>query len=242
MKRAIIIGASSGIGHEVSTLLVKEGWTIGIAARRTDLLEEIKALSPDKVEIEELDVTKSDAPEKLLTLISRLGGVDLFFYASGVGKVNTELDTQTEVSTVDVNVTGFTRMMDTIFNYMAENNGGHIAAITSVAGTKGVSIAPSYSASKAYQIYYIQALEQLAFTRKLNISFTDIRPGFVRTELIEGRNYPMTMDSTYAARLILKSVMARKHVSFIDWRYRLLVFFWRLIPRRVWRKAVLKVK
>lgn len=242
MKRAIIIGASSGIGREVSTLLLKAGWAIGIAARRADRLEEIKALSPAQVEVMPLDVTKADAAEKLLALVGRLGGVDLFFYASGVGKVNTGLDTQTELGTLDVNVMGFTRMLDTIFNYMAANGGGHIAAITSVAGTKGIGAAPSYSASKAYQSYYIQALQQLAYSRRLDIKFTDIRPGFVRTPLIDGRNYPMTMEATYAARLILKAVMAGRHVSIIDWRYKILVSLWRMIPRCIWRKIKITVK
>lgn len=150
MKRAIIIGASSGIGREVSKILLAEGWNIGIAARREDKLLEIKELNPGMVEVCAMDVTKRDAPGKLLDLVGRMGGVNLFIYCSGVGHQNPRLDLGTELSTVDVNVFGFTQMVDTMFNYMADNLGGDIAVISSIAGTKGLGAAPCYSASKAF--------------------------------------------------------------------------------------------
>lgn len=237
MKRAIIIGASSGIGREVSKLLLADGWFIGIAARREDRLLEIKSINPGMVEIMSVDVTAGDAPGRLLDLIGRLGGVNLFLYSSGVGRQNMRLDVETETHTVDVNVRGFTRMIDTVFNYMADNLGGDIAVISSVAGTKGLGAAPSYSATKAYQNTYIQALEQLSNMRRLHIRFTDIRPGFVNTPLLSGSGrYPMLMDKVSVARDIVRAVTAHRHVAVIDWRYRILVFFWRMIPRRVWRR------
>lgn len=237
MKRAIVIGASSGIGCEVSKLLVADGWQLGIAARRVDRLEEIKRISPSQVEVMRIDVTSADAPERLLDLIKTLGGVSLFVYCSGVGKQNPELDTDVELSTVGVNVKGFTAMVDTIFNYMAAHLGGDISVISSIAGTKGLGVAPSYSATKAYQNVYIQALEQLSNMRHLHIRFTDIRPGFVRTDMLAGSgHYPLLMDKTAVARELLRAVKAHRHVHVIDWRYRFVVLIWRLIPNRLWRK------
>ena len=236
MKRAIVIGASSGIGREVCKLLIADGWHVGIAARREDKLAEIKAASPQSVEMMRIDVTADDAPERLLALVKALGGVNLFVFCSGVGKQNAGLDRGVELSTVDVNVKGFTCMIDTIFNYMAENLGGDIAVISSIAGTKGLGVAPSYSATKAYQNTYVQALEQLANMRRLHIRFTDICPGFVDTPLLAGGKYPMLMDKTVVARKLLRAVKAHRHVRVIDWRYRILVFFWRLIPNFIWRK------
>lgn len=73
--------------------------------------------------------------------------------------------------------------------------------------------------------------------RRLHIRFTDIRPGFVDTDLLAGSgNYPMLMDKADVARELLRAVMSHRHVHVIDWRYRILVFFWRLIPDRLWRK------
>ena len=80
-KRAIVIGASSGIGREVARLLMAEGWTLGVAARRTDLLQTL-----GDVQVEQIDVTSEKAPERLRALIDKVGGMDLFFYASGIGR------------------------------------------------------------------------------------------------------------------------------------------------------------
>lgn len=237
MKRAIVIGASSGIGREVAKLLLADGWLVGIAARREDLLMEVKAINPGMIEVMRIDVTAADAQERLLELAKRLGGVNLFVYCSCIGKQNPELDTGLELTTVDVNVKGFTAMIGTIFNYMAENLGGDIAVISSIAGTKGLGVAPSYSATKAFQNTYIQALEQLSNMRRLHIRFTDIRPGFVDTDLLSGSGrYPMLMQKEAVAREMLRAVYAHRHVHVIDWRYRLLVFAWRLMPRWLWRR------
>ena len=85
-KKAIIVGASSGIGLEVAKLLLSDGWQLGIAARREELLQTLKAKAPERIEIMTIDVTKPDAGEKLQTLIDQLGGMDLYFHASGIGK------------------------------------------------------------------------------------------------------------------------------------------------------------
>lgn len=237
MKRAIVIGASSGIGREVSRLLLADGWTVGVAARREDRLLELKASSPDNVEVMRIDVTAADAGERLLELVKRLGGVSLFVYCSGVGWQNAGLEPAPELATVDVNVKGFTAMVGTMFNYMAANLGGDIAVISSVAGTKGLGVAPSYSASKVYQNTYIQALEQLSNMRRLHIRFTDIRPGFVDTDLLSGGgHYPMLMDKAVVARHIVRAIYAHRHVCVIDWRYRVLVALWRAMPSWLWRK------
>lgn len=236
MKRAIIIGASSGMGREVCNILLADGWKVGVAARRVNLLDEILETYPDRVEVMRIDVTAPDAPVRLTDLAERIGGVDLFLCSSGIGKQNFQLDSNIELATVDVNVKGFTAVVDAMFNYMATHSGGHIAVISSIAGTKGLGAAPSYSATKAFQNTYIEALEQLAYMRRLPICFTDIRPGFVDTDLLaDGSSYPMLMDKRRVARSIVKAIYARRHVKVIDWRYRMLVALWKMVPRRLWR-------
>lgn len=239
MKRAIIIGASSGMGREVARILLAEGWRVGVAARRTAPLRELEIANPKQVVSADIDVNDEEAPAKLLSLIERFGGIDLYFHAAGVGWQNPQLDLTVELDTVRTNGMGFTRLVDTAFGYMATHGGGHIAVISSIAGTKGLGPAPAYSATKAFQNTYIQALEQLANARRLPIRFTDIRPGFVDTPLLAGGHYPMLMSSTAVARQIVRAVNRRRHVRVIDWRYRVLVFFWRLIPNVVWRRLAL---
>lgn len=234
-KRAIVIGASSGIGREVAKLLIQEGWTLGVAARRIELLQDI-----GNVEVEQIDVTTEDAPARLRSLIERLGGMDLFFYASGIGKQNRELQQDIEIATMQTNALGFTRMIGEAYRYFAEQGAGHIAAITSIAGTKGLGPAPAYSATKAMQNVYLQALEQQAHARGLRIRFTDIRPGFVDTALLSGDfHYPMMLKPQNVACEIIRAINARKHIRVIDWKYRLLTAVWRRIPLFLWRRIKL---
>jgi short-subunit dehydrogenase len=242
MKKAIIIGASSGMGKEVSKMLLADGWQIGIGARRTDALEEIKQMKPEAVVTTAIDVMADDAPQRLGQLIADNGGMDLFFLASGIGKQNPNLDSEIELRTVATNGMGFTRMVDTAFNWLVANGGkGQIAVISSIAGVKGLGMAPSYSATKAFQNTYIEALQQLANMRKLDIKFTDIRPGFVKTDLLnDGKNYPLLMDKTKVAKKIVSAIYRKRSVMIIDWRYRILVFFWQLIPRKLWVKLPIK--
>lgn len=236
-KHAIVVGASSGLGREVARLLLAAGWTVGVAARRRGRLDELAVEFPGRVTCSVIDVTASDAARELRQLIDRNGGMDMMFYASGVGKQNRLLEPDIELTTVDTNAMGFTRIIGEAYRYMAVKGHGHIVAITSIAGTKGLGPAPSYSATKAFQGCYLQALEQQARSRGLDISFTDLRPGFVDTDLLnDGNRYPMILSPARVAREMMWAVEHRRHVRVIDWRWRAVTAVWRLIPRWLWRR------
>lgn len=236
-RRAIIMGASSGMGFRIAEIFLEKGWQLGVAARREELLLSLKENHPDKVVTASIDVNDAKAGELLLQMTEQMGGIDLYFHVSGIGKQNMELQQDVELSTVETNGTGFTRCITTMFNHMAGHGGGQIAAISSIAGTKGLGAAPSYSATKAFQNTYLEALEQQASMRHLNIRITDIRPGFVATPLLgDDPHYPMLMDTERTAQEIVRAVLRQKHVRVLDWRYRILTPLWRLIPRWLWRR------
>ena len=236
MRKAVVIGASSGMGLEVTKLLLNDGWQVGVAARRLDRLISLKESYPELV-CERIDVNQADAADLFLHIVEQLGGMDLLFYSAGIGKKNPQLISDIELNTVQTNALGFTRMVNAAFQYMASHGGGHIAVISSIAGTKGLGPAPSYSATKAFQNCYIEALEQQAHARNLNIAFTDIRPGFVDTDLLGGDNhYPMLMNPQKVSKQILSAIYRKKHVAVIDGRWRCLTFFWRMVPRFIWRR------
>lgn len=240
MKHAVVIGASSGIGMEVAKLLLADGWTLGVAARRENRLQTLKQIAPERVEVSAIDVTADDAAVRLRELIERMGGMYLFFYASGIGKQNRTLEERTELDTVNTNGMGFTRMIGEAYRYFAERGNGHIAAITSIAGTKGLGPAPSYSATKAMQNVYLQALEQQSRSRGLKIRFTDIRPGFVNTDLLKGDfRYPMMLQPQAVARDIVKAIKHKRHIKVIDWKYAVVTALWRRLPRPLWRRLKL---
>ena len=185
--------------------------------------------------------TAEEAADRLDELIRDLGGMDIFLLSSGIGNQNKYLDTSIEQATIQTNVTGFTRMVLAAYRYFSSQGGGHISVISSIAGTKGLGVAPSYSATKRYQNIYIDALAQLSRMEKQPITFTDIRPGFVRTDLLkDGRNYPMLMSPQYAALRIANAIDRKKRRAIIDWKYAILVFLWRLIPEWLWERLPIR--
>ena len=234
-KKVIIIGATSGIGREVALVYIAQGWKVGVAGRREAELESLRAMAPEQVFTQVLDVTKDDAAEHLQTLINKVGGMDLFLLSSGIGKQNYTLDTEIELATAATNVEGFIRMTNAAYHYFEKQGHGHLAVISSIAGTKGLGAAAAYSATKGFQHMYMDALDQLSRMQKLNISFTDIRPGFVATPLLKSsKSYPMLMEAPIVALDIVDALERKKRVAIIDWRFRLLVGFWRLIPKWIW--------
>lgn len=231
------MGATSGLGKGVALGLLDEGYTIGVAGRRGEELEKLKAQAPDRVFTKVIDVTADNAPSLLLQLIDDMGGMDLYFHSSGYGKQNEALDVEIEKRTVLTNSYDFTQMVDTAFNYFkTEGRSGRIAVISSIAGTKGLGASASYSATKRFDWIYLEALAQLAHMQKLDIRFTDIRPGFVATDFIAGSNFPMQMTADDTVRHILSALRAGKRKVTIDWKYRILCFFWRLVPSWLWER------
>lgn len=159
MKKAIIVGATSGIGRNLATLLINDSYQVGITGRRTNLLEDIKSENPDNYKTKAFDITDlKNIPEYLMQLTHELGGLDLLIISSGTGDINKELDFDTEKQTIDTNVSGFTAVADWAFNYFQQQKHGHLVAISSIAGLRGNSQAPAYSATKAYQINYLESL------------------------------------------------------------------------------------
>ena len=238
--RIIIIGATSGIGREVAKLYIAQGWQVGVAGRRAEELETLRKEAPEQVSTQVLDVTLEDAPCRLQSLIDKVGGMDIFLLSSGIGKQNPTLTPDIELKTAATNVEGFIRLTTAAWHFFEKQGYGHIAAISSIAGVKGLGIAPAYSATKRFQNTYLDALDQLARMNKLNITFTDIRPGFVATPLLKDDNYPLLMKAPQVAQSIVKAIQQKKRIVVIDWRYRILVFFWKLIPHWIWVR--LKVK
>lgn len=248
------MGATSGIGQEVAKLLAANGYEVGIAGRREERLVQMAQATPGIVAHRQIDVTKEDAPTELHKLIEELGGMDLYFHSSGIGWENVSLDPDKELKTVETNGVGFVRMVSAAYNWFAEQKAdeakqraegdeqkasdkerkARIACITSIARTRGLGAAPAYSATKRMQAHYLECLSQQARMRHLNIGITDIRPGFVATDLIAGSHFPLQLKAEDVARTIVRAIERGSEVVTIDWRYRLLVAAWQLIPRWLW--------
>lgn len=235
-KKIIILGASTGIGREIAILFAKHGYKVAIAARREDKLKSLQALYPTNIIYKCIDITSISAKEDFLELIKLNGGMDIYVHVSGIGYNNPDLDINKEVSTIQVNALGFTSMISTAFNYFKHNNiAGQIACVSSIAGTRGMGSAAAYSSSKKFQNTYIESLDQLSRMQHLYIKFTDIRPGFVATDLLDTEHhYPMQMNKEYVAKQSYKAIIRQKRTKIIDYRYAFIVFLWKLIPSWWW--------
>jgi len=237
MKKAIVVGASSGIGHQLATLLAANGYKVGITGRRDQLLLNLQSTNPEQFIVSVFDATDiANIPQHLNQLSEELGGLDLLVLSSGTGKVNEALDAKIEQDTNALNVAGFTEIADWAFNYFQKQAFGHFAAITSIAGIRGSRQAPSYFASKAYQISYLEGLRQKAKHTKLPIYITDIRPGFVDTAMAAGENLFWVATVEKAASQIYKAVEHKWDVVYVTKRWRLIGFLFWILPKFIHKR------
>jgi len=230
MKKAIVVGATSGIGKELAIILAENDYKVGITGRRDQLLLNLQATKPESFVVSCFDLTDIESVHGYLQkLAGELGGLDLLVLSSGTGKINPELETDIEQQTNAVNVAGFTSVANWAFNYFDEQGYGHFAAITSVAAIRGNRHAPAYNASKAYQVNYLEGLRQRAFHLKKPIHIVDIRPGFVDTAMAEGNVFWMAPVDK-AARQIFRAIEKKRSVVYVTKRWRSVAFLLRLIP------------
>lgn len=237
MKKAIIIGATSGIGKGLAKLLVDNNYKVGIAGRRTELLNELKNDNSNSYYIKSFDIIDTKiAVEKLQELTTELGGLDLLIISSGTGELNEKLDFEIERRTINTNVLGFTAIADWTFNYFEKQKFGHLVAISSIGGLRGSWLAPAYNATKAFQINYLEGLRQKAKRLKEPIFVTDIRPGFVDTEMAKGDGLFWVMPVEKAVKQIFKAIVDKKKVAYVTKRWRLIATILKLMPKVIYDK------
>jgi len=154
--------------------------------------------------------------------------------SSGIGDLNETLDFEIEKKVIDLNVTGFTNIIDWTFNHFEKQKFGHLVAITSVAGIRGSRQAPSYNATKSYQINYLEGLRQKATKSKKPFSITDIRPGLVDTDMAKGEGLFWVMPVEKVAKQIFKAIKNKSKVVYITKRWGLLGRLLKIMPRFIY--------
>jgi short-subunit dehydrogenase len=231
MKKAIIIGASSGIGRELARIIAANGYIVGLAARRTELLHKLNAEITSKTYIKTMDLAKPDeAILKLHELIAEMNGVDLIIISSGTGYINPELDWAPEKNTLDVNVTGFTAMVNVAWKHFREKGGGIIVGISSIAAIRGSAAAPAYNASKSFVSNYLSGLRYKAWQQKANIKIIDIKPGFIDTEMAKGEGLFWVASPEKAAAQIYHCIQKGTEKAYITKRWVIIAWIFKLLP------------
>ncbi|WP_428659361.1 SDR family NAD(P)-dependent oxidoreductase [Runella sp.] len=230
MQKIVITGATSGIGRALALEFSKRGYAVGIAGRRTERLIEIQQQLPHCV-YETIDVTDANAGlEGLKRLVKKLGGMDALIINAGVGTLDPDFEETDTI--ISVNVRAFAHQSQWALAYFKENRlAGRIVGISSVATHIATAGSELYSASKAFVTRYWQGLRQAAALTGLGISVTEIRPGYVKSEMTAGQKGMFWLSPTEkAAQQIANATERRARVAYITKRWRLIGALLSILP------------
>ncbi|EDM77162.1 oxidoreductase, short chain dehydrogenase/reductase family protein [Plesiocystis pacifica SIR-1] len=211
-RSALITGASSGIGAAIAHTLAAEGSSVVLAARREDKLAEVaesiaKAHGADKVRVQVLDVSD---PERTEATVRELDGelaFDLVIANAGVSKSTPgpKLSWKAVETVVSVNVCGAVATLTGALPGMVERGAGHLVGVSSVAKYRGLPSSAAYCASKAFLSTFLESLR--VDLHHAGIRVTDIRPGFVETEMTAGiPNKPFEVTAADAAQRVVRAI------------------------------------
>lgn len=230
MQKILIIGATSGIGRELSLLYAAHGHPIGATGRRQELLDSLSLEYPDQILTACFDATAYDAAQQLAALTQRLGGLDILIFNAGWGDVSDTLDWTIDKQTVDINVNAFLTAIHFGWNYFIQQGYGHLVTVSSIAGNRGNRHSPAYSAAKSFQSTYFEGLYIKARKKKIPLYVTDIQPGYVDTKMSKGPVAFWVAPPEKAARQIIRAVANRRRRTYITRRWWIIAQLFRWVP------------
>ena len=188
----------------------------------------------EELNYSEQDITGVKNNEIFNDTVRRMGGLDILIISSGIGFENDEFEWNLEKQTINVNVIGFSEIVNIGYNYFQKQTFGHIVGISSIAAIRGIGSCPAYSASKAYISNYLEALRKKAKNQIVKIQVTEIIPGFVDTEMAKGKGLFWVAPIEKAASQILQAIDNKATVAYITKRWRLIAFLLKFIPRTIY--------
>ena len=235
----LITGASSGIGRALAIEFYRRGYSLGLCARRIELLENLQnEISKNQaVEIAELDVSQLEAVrEVLLKLEEKLGEVKIIIANAGVAERSHpgEGTLHIDRNLIEINLLGAMATIDTGAEILKRQGGGQIVGISSVAGFRGLSNFPAYSASKSALSTYMEGIRY--HLRQHKIDVTVINPGFIETAINSNRKFrPFLISAEKCAHLTADMIEKRVLSSTVPvWPWSLVSLAIRFIPERLW--------
>jgi short-subunit dehydrogenase len=233
----VIIGATSGIGKTLFEKYASGDNYIGIVGRRANLLDELCLEYPSKTITAKADITNFEEIEQAIhALHKELEHIDLAIVCSGIGDINATLDYAIERPTIDTNVIGWTYVIDIFYHLFEQQGSGHLVAITSAGGLRGEPMAPAYSATKAYQINYMEALRKKAYKSGSQIYVTDIRPGLINTAMAKGEGLFWVMPVEKVANQIITAIHKNKYKAYVTKRWHILAIINKNLPFALYKR------
>ena len=244
--RAIVIGASSGIGAALVQELVSQGYSVAALARREAKLKELcaeinTAVSPTQSSLA-LPYTHNAAdfaeiPGLFQQIVSDLGGLDLIVYVAGIQPAVSlnEYSFAKDKAMMEVNVLGAMAWLNEAAARFARTGSGHIVGISSIAGDRGRIGAPGYNSSKAALNTYLESLRNRL--SRHGVVVTTIKPGFVDTVLLENAAKTFwVISAKEAAAKITKAIKRKRQTVYVPARWGVVGLIIRHIPSFVFRR------
>ena len=237
-NRALIIGASSGIGKSLAEQLLKDGASVAMIARRKEPLDEIASKAPSgKAFVYPHDVTDYDATEVLFQQITKdLGGLDLVIYNSGVmfSSEENEFNFAKDREMIEVNVTAAFAWLNEAARRFQQTKSGTIVGISSVAGDRGRRANPAYCTTKAALTTYLESLRNRL--SKYGVTVVTIKPGFIDTDMTRGKpGLFWLISADAAAKIILNAARKGKSTAYVPGRWRYVSLILRHIPSFIFK-------
>lgn len=236
-KVVYLTGASSGIGEALAVDLARRGAVLALIARRRDNLERLADRcreSGGRARVFAADVTDetalSDAANEMLAEFRK---IDILIANAGIGGNDHETRSYQPAAVkrvIDTNLIGAVNAVNAVLPSMIDRGSGHLVAISSLAGFRGLPKSAAYSASKAGMTAYFESL-RLDLKPK-GIDVTIIQPGFIRTPLTSGRRnkMPFLMELDDAIPLFVAAIEKRKPFAAFPWQLATIVRAGRFMP------------
>ena len=245
-KNTIILltGASSGIGEALAIALAKKGGTLGLLARREPELRNLASrcqASGGTARVFAADVTDAIAIQQAAgTLRNEFGRIDILIANAGIGGNNSEtreLQPEAVKKVIDINLMGAVNAVHAVLPDMLERKSGHLVAISSLAGFRGLPKSAAYSASKAAMTAFFESV-RLDVQHK-GVYVTIIQPGFIKTPLTAGRHnkMPFLMELDDAIPLFINAVEKKKKFAAFPWQLATIVRAGRIFPAWIYDRV-----
>jgi short-subunit dehydrogenase len=236
-KKAIVVGASSGIGAEIAKELIKAGYSVAVLARRKEnLVELFGSTNTSKIYVH--DVTHfSEIPSLFQQITQDVGEIDEVYFATGImEKVSIdEFNTEKDLSMMNTNTLGAIAWLNEAARYFQSKGKGKIIAISSIAGDRGRVGNPVYNTSKAALNTYMEALRNRLARKGINV--LNVKPGFIDTDMTKGMpGLFWLITANEAAKIIIKAAQKNKEEIYVPARWGLVAFVIKSIPSFIFKK------
>ncbi len=248
-KTVLLTGASSGIGEGIALAMAENGARLGLLARRAEVLENLKERcikAGGEAVVLSADVTDANAVAAAAeTLIKEFGPIDIMIANAGIGGNNAETrDLQPDAvkKVIDINLLGAANAVHAVLPKMLERGSGHLVAISSLAGFRGLPKSAAYSASKAGMTAFFESVRLDVQHR--GVSVTIIQPGFIKTPLTAGRHskMPFLMELDDAVPHFLRAIERKKKFAAFPWQLATIVRLGRFMPAAIYDRMAGRAK